>query len=92
MCSRSDSLYAARGRGGEKKRRGVARWGERARAGRGRVFVTFHVALALEDDERVAAAAAVLVAHDSHPFDAAEALELPAQVVFGGAFMLRKSC
>ena len=40
--------------------------------------ITFHVALALEDDERVAPAAPVLVAHDPHPFDAPEALELPA--------------
>ena len=77
------------GREKRKKRRGVARWGERARAGRGRVFVTFHVALAFEDNERVTSAAAVLVTNNPHPFNAAKSFELPPKVVFGRVLVLR---
>ena len=52
--------------------------------------ITFHVALSLEHDERVAPTAAVLVAHDSHPLNAAEALELSPEVVLGSVLMLWK--
>ena len=79
---------------GEKRRRRTHRgWvsGSGGKQGRERWY-TFHVALALEDDERVAPAAPVLVAHDPHPFDAPEALELPAQVVFGGGLVLCGAC
>ena len=49
---------------------------------------TFHVALALEDDEGVAATAPLLVADDSHPFNATEAFKLPPKVVLSGGLVL----
>ena len=51
---------------------------------------TFHVALALEDDEGVATTAALLVADDSHPFDAPKSFEFTAEVLLCCVFVLRK--
>ena len=51
---------------------------------------TFHVAFSLEHDERVTSATAVLVSYDSHPFNAAKALELPPKVVLSRVFVLSK--
>ena len=52
--------------------------------------ITFHVALSLEHDERVTSATAILVSYDSHPFNAAKALELPPKVVLSRVFVLSK--
>ena len=49
---------------------------------------TFHVALSFENDESVASTTSLLVTDYSHPFNAAETFEFPAQIVFCGAFML----
>ena len=51
--------------------------------------ITFHVALAFEDNERVTSAAAVLVTNNPHPFNAAKSFELPPKVVFGRVLVLR---
>lgn len=49
---------------------------------------TFHVALTLEDDERIPSASALFVTDDSYPFDAAVTLELPTKVTISGIFVL----
>lgn len=49
---------------------------------------TFHIALALEDNERIPSASALFVTDDSYPFDAAVTLKLPAEVALGGIFVL----
>lgn len=51
---------------------------------------TFHIPLTLEDDERIPSASALFVTDNSYPFDAAVALELPAEVAVGGVFVLVK--
>ena len=50
--------------------------------------VTFHIAFAFKNDERIASAAPVFVAHDSHTFNAAEALKLSPEVVLRGVLVL----
>ena len=79
---------------GEKRRRRTHRgWVSGSGGKQGReLWYTFHVALALEDDEGVAAAAAVLVAHDPHPFDAPVVFEFAAKVVFGRGLVLWEAC
>ncbi len=52
---------------------------------------TFHVPLTLEHDERVTSAAAVLVPDNPHPFNAAEPLKLPSEVILRGILVLRQN-